>query len=114
MAYAMLALVAIFSLLPAPQISIEGGDKVLHFFTYFILSSCFTVLVRFDKSLPFIVIGLCSYGVMIEFLQGLTVYRSMEVFDMLANSAGVVSGLLIRMTSIPVLFRQIESRYFLK
>lgn len=110
MAYAMLAMVGVLSLIPSPDIDIEGSDKFIHFFTYFILSTGFTVLVRFNSSLLFVAAGLISYGIVLEYLQGLTGYRFMEGYDMLANSAGVIAGLMVRLTAIPGWFRRIELR----
>ncbi len=69
MAYAMLAIVGVLSLVPAPNVGIEGSDKLMHFSTYFVLSVFFTVLVRFNRSLVLIAGGLISYGVLLEFLQ---------------------------------------------
>ncbi len=111
MAYAMLGLVALFSLLPLSS-DIGTSDKVLHFTTYGLLSAGFTTLVRFNHQLLWVTAGLILYGILIELLQSLTGYRYMEVADMLANSAGVLSGLLLRLTSVPVWFRQIENRLF--
>ena len=110
MAYAMLGLVALFSLLPSPDIG--TSDKVLHFTTYCSLSAGFTTLVRFNHQLLWVAVGLILYGILIEFLQNLTGYRYMEVADMLANSAGVFCGLLFRLTPVPVWFRQFENRLF--
>ncbi len=112
MAYAMLVVVAVLSLIPVPDIGVEGSDKLIHFFIYFILSSAFTTLVRYNHRLLLVACGLISYGILIEFLQGMTAYRSMEAYDMLANSVGVLCGLLIRVSKIPTWFRQIELQYF--
>jgi VanZ family protein len=106
MAYALLAIVAIASLLPAPDIG--TSDKLLHLLTYAFLSIVFSTLVRLNLSLLKVVLGLILFGVVLEFLQGLTGYRTMDVNDMLANSAGVFLGLIVRLTPIPVWFRQLE------
>lgn len=108
----MLALVGVLSLLPAPEIDIEGSDKIMHLATYFILSAAFSTLVRHHKSILFIAIGLTGYGILLEFLQGLTGYRYMEVNDVLANTAGVLCGLLVRFSSVPHWFRNFEQRLF--
>lgn len=110
MAYTMLALVAVLSLIPSPDIG--GSDKLLHFITYFTLSAGFTTLVRHYRSLVFVAVGLIAYGAMLEFLQGLTGYRQMDLFDMMANSVGVLGGLLVRLTPVPGWLRVIESILF--
>ena len=40
----------------------------------------------------YLYIGLFAYGVLMEFLQGQTTYRSMEALDLLADSLGLVVG----------------------
>lgn len=115
MAYAILAIVGVLSLIPVPDIAdidVKGSDKLIHFLVYFLLSAFFTVLVRFNRSLILIAAGLISYGILLEYLQSLTGYRMMEGYDILANSAGVICGLLVRAGTIPLRFRQIESNYF--
>ncbi len=107
MAYAMLILVGIMSLVPAPEIDIKESDKLMHFFTYFILSAFFTALTRFNRNLIFVAVGLIGYGILLEFFQGMTTYRFMEIYDMLANSAGVICGISIRLTLIPEWLRKI-------
>ena len=110
-AYAMLGVVAVLSLMPDPP-GAGVSDKLLHFSAYAGLSVGFSTLVRFNRQLLWVVIGLISYGVLIEFLQGMTGYRFMEAYDVLANSAGVFCGLLIRLTPVPRWFRLVESRLF--
>ncbi len=110
MAYAMLILVALISLMPIQGVG--ASDKLLHFLTYFLLSMGFVSLADDFHRIKWTVIGLMAYGVVIEFLQGLTGYRMMEAMDMLANSAGVLTGLLVRFTSIPEWLRQWEHRWF--
>lgn len=104
-------MVGVLSLVPSPDIG-GSSDKFMHFITYFILSSGFTTLTQFNRNLIFVAIGLIGYGILLEFLQGMTGYRFMEGFDMLANSAGVICGLLVRLSAIPEWFRKIELRVF--
>lgn len=106
MAYALLVIVAIASLIPAPELG--TSDKLLHLLTYACLSSVFSTLVCRNISLLNVVAGLIVFGIVLEFLQGMTGYRSMEVNDMLANSLGVVMGLSVRLTPIPRWLRRLE------
>ena len=108
MAYAMLILVGVLSLIPSPDIG--TSDKLMHFVAYFTLSAGFVTLVQANRSLFIVVSGLIGYGILLEFLQGLTGYRMMDGFDMLANSAGVIGGLFIRATAIPTWFRVLEKQ----
>ena len=107
----MLVVVAYVSLIPVP-IDVAASDKLLHLITYFLLSAFFTTLVQNARSLWLVVSGLVLFGVLIEVLQGLTGYRHFEIMDMLANSLGVLSGALIRLTPAPVWFRRLEGRLF--
>ena len=111
MAYATLILVAVLSLMPVPETAVNVSDKVMHFVVYFILSAGFMVLVRQQSNIVKVAIGLVLYGVALEFLQGLTGYRMMEFLDMVANSSGVVAGLLVRLTPMPVWFRMLEAKF---
>ena len=110
-ACAMLLIVAIASLLPSPELG--SSDKLLHFSTYFVLSAVFTTLNQHSRTLGRVATGLILYGILLEVLQGFTGYRMMDALDMLANSFGVLGGLLVWLTPVPALFRQLEI-YLLK
>jgi len=94
-------------------INIPGLDKIIHFTLYFVLTMF--VLAGTDKWLGkikfiffFIIVLMCvSYGALIEYLQGtLFVARSMDIFDFIANSIGVIVG--------AILFSGLYKRKFLK
>jgi VanZ family protein len=106
MAYALLAIVAIVSLIPVPDIG--TSDKILHLLTYALLSTVFSTLVCRNISLLKVVPGLILFGVILEFLQGMTGYRTLDAYDMLANSVGVFLGLIVRLTPVPRWFRKLE------
>ena len=110
LAYGVLAVVALLSLLPAPQL-VAGSDKLIHFLVYLGLSAGFSALVCRHRSLYLVGAGLIVYGAGIEWLQGLTGYRYFEYQDIAANSAGVLVGLLIRLTPVPAWIRQLEQRW---
>jgi hypothetical protein len=54
--------------------------------------------------------GLITFGIVIEFLQLLTGYRSFEVLDMAADAAGVSLGLLLACTPMGYCLVWIERR----
>ena len=87
----MLLAVAIVSLLPAPP-DIGVSDKLSHFLTYVVLSGWFSLLARQRTVLVGSIIALIAYGMLIEWLQGLTGYRYAEWGDVIANSAGCLLG----------------------
>ena len=81
------------SLAPIPQpIGFEQGDKLEHFAAYGLLMALFGLAyvsrgARFAYAAGFILMGIA-----LEFLQGMTDYRTFDVFDMLANTIGVALG----------------------
>ncbi len=88
----LLLLVAIVSLIPVSGGS--GNDKLAHLIIYLLLSSWFSLIVSRATMLWRVLFGLIAYGLLMEFLQGLTDYRSLEFADAVANSIGVIIGLL--------------------
>ena len=99
LAYAQLLVVAILSLTPAVP-NVGGSDKLGHFLAYAVLSIAFSLIIRQRKSLWLILFGLIGFGILMEYLQGLTGYRYADPADALANSAGVVFGLLFHFTPL--------------
>ena len=100
--WALVLLVIYLSLTPAPlEVPIDQGDKVSHVLAYFVVMSWFANLYespvpRFGFALGFIVLG-----VALEFVQGWTGYRSLDVADMAANAAGVVLGWILAPPQLP-------------
>lgn len=97
--FSILLLIAILSLTPMPDVSI-GNDKLGHFLAYAVVSSWFSLIVKRTTSLWWVVLGLIAYGLLMEFLQGLTDYRVEDLADALANSLGVVTGLVCHFTRL--------------
>lgn len=86
------------SLQSIPKFNIPHFDKLVHFGMYFIL----TIIIIWDatqnkkssfKVFLFIVVFSISYGALMEFMQEhVFTKRSADLFDFLANSVGVLSG----------------------
>ncbi len=83
--------------------NIPYRDKVIHFIFYFvptILGSLFLIERKKKKSLPtkqltILAFSLIFFGIIIEVIQGtMTVNRSGDVYDALANSTGVILGII--------------------
>ena len=83
--------------------NIPYGDKVVHFIFYFvaaILGSLFLIERKKEKSIPtkqltILAFSLIFFGIIIEVIQGtMTVNRSGDVFDALANSVGTILGII--------------------
>ncbi len=82
------------SLLTVPEVNINIAflDKIVHFLLYFLLVGWFIQLYPQSHSKRIIVIAAISMGMLIEILQGMTLYRSFELADELANSIGAISA----------------------
>lgn len=95
---------AFLSLSAIPKINlglgIKSGDKYLHFTAYFGLSLLwyFALKERINKKVFnfFVPLALIVYGIILEGLQsGLTTYRTGDIYDAMANTAGVIVALII-------------------
>ena len=97
--FLVMILVAVASLAPVPE-GPELNDKVVHIIIYTILSAWFSLIVARTASLRWVFIGLVGYGILIELLQGMTAYRSLEIADAIANSIGAALGLICYFTPL--------------
>lgn len=78
-----------------PQFGPLTSDKVLHFTGYFLLTTWFTGVARTSRYW-LVGLGLMALGGSMEIAQGLMHNgRSAEWLDMVANTAGIVVGLLV-------------------
>ncbi|HHW4669877.1 MAG TPA: antibiotic resistance protein VanZ [Xylella fastidiosa subsp. multiplex] len=100
---AAILVVIIASVLPQkdlPQVP-AGGDKVEHLLTYFLLAWGAAVLFVRPLIVLAVGMGLVLLGIGIEVAQGMfTVDRLPDVADALANTMGVVLGMLMRLTPL--------------
>jgi VanZ family protein len=84
------AAIAWLSLAPIPQpLAAEGGDKLEHFAAYGLLMFVFCQIYDQPRTRLVYAAGFIAMGVTLEYLQRMTGYRTFDVFDMLANGAGV-------------------------
>lgn len=97
-------MIGVLSLSAVPKLNLElgikSGDKYLHFIAYFGLSIIwyFALRNKIPKKLFNIIVplGLIFYGIILELLQGgLTSYRTGDIYDALANTVGVIAGLVL-------------------
>jgi VanZ family protein len=80
-----------------PTVKVENIDKLFHSLAYFVLASCwlFTYYKKPAKKYT-IVISCIVFGIIIEVLQmNLTSYRTGDLWDVLANTFGVLLALLV-------------------
>ena len=95
--WGLVGLVVILSLLPGKtfhDIDFLVSDKIQHAFAYATVMIWFAGIYR-SSSYRWIVPGLVIMGIALEFLQLKYFHRQFEVRDMLANTVGVVAGLVL-------------------
>lgn len=91
----MVALVFAGSLMPGPPtLDVAQGDKLQHAGAYFVLMFWFSQVYRDGVPRMRTVAALIGMGILIELLQGLTTWRSADMFDVVANASGVTLGWL--------------------
>jgi VanZ family protein len=91
--WAWAAAIVWLSLTPSPpEVDIEHGDKLGHFASYALLMFWFAQLYAARFTRVAYALGFIAMGIGLEFLQAQVGYRSYDVFDMSANSIGVLLG----------------------
>ena len=89
----LVLLVIYLSLTPTPvTLPIREGDKLSHALAYFVLMSWFANLYPGVSVRMRFAAGFIGLGVILEFVQLWTGYRSFEVTDMAAGAFGVAIG----------------------
>ena len=89
----MVAGIVWLSLTPSPPtVDFEASDKVGHLAAYGILMLWFCRLYYFAATRMLLGALFVAMGIGLEFAQGALGFRSYELLDMLANTAGVLLG----------------------
>ncbi len=104
--FAGVTAVGVLSLIPVADMG--GNDKLLHFIAYGLMSGGFALLLRRWPTRLWAALGVVAYGVLLEYLQGLTGYRLFDPADMLANGVGAVAGLVLGWRPLVEGFRRQE------
>ena len=103
-----LSLVNLSGLPPVP----EGGDKVEHFLAYALLSASAVQLFAKRRACLLMAALLVALGVGLEFAQGaLTTTRMADSRDALANTLGVVAGLLTVFMPLRHVLQRLDARF---
>jgi VanZ family protein len=90
-----------------PEIPFDEGDKYGHMLAYGALMLWFAQL--YDRGERWIaMLALIALGVALEFVQRWTGYRTFDLWDMAADTAGVVIGLVLAPPRLPNFLRVIE------
>ena len=97
----VLTIVCLIKLNKMPNIGMSNGDKIFHLLAYVVLTflwvKTFLFKFGFKKASSLLYIGLFCiiFGIIIEVLQGvMTDYRSPDIYDVIANTSGVVLTIL--------------------
>ena len=90
--WGMVAAIIVLSLIPVEVDLGEDRDKLAHFAAYGSLSFWFGMIFGGRGLQLGVAVAFAAMGVGLEFLQGLTDYRSFEVADMAANAVGAGLG----------------------
>ncbi len=82
---------------PKNMIEIAQIDKIYHSIAYFVLSITWLFAFKKKSQTKYIIVILCIIlGIIIEVLQStLTIYRTGDYLDVLANSMGVILALVV-------------------
>ena len=90
--WGMVVTVVILSLIPLEIDLGHNRDKLAHFAAYGGLSFWFGMLIEGRGRELRVAAAFALLGVVLEFLQGLTDYRTFEIADMIANATGAALG----------------------
>ncbi len=99
-AYGLLAGIVIGSFLPPKDVNaihLPGSDKLIHASAYMLLTGAFLFSYRKKRVAEWwrVVIFLWMMGALIEFFQPIvSPGRERELFDLLANTGGIVIGVI--------------------
>jgi len=108
----MIAGVVVLSLIPVEVDLGKGSDKLAHFLAYSSLSLWFGMISSGRGRQLGIAVAFAALGVTLEFLQGLTDYRSFEIADMAANAIGAVLGWGLAQTPLNNALAWVERVFF--
>ena len=109
----LIALIWYLSLTPTPipDMGMDNTDKVGHFLAYALLMGWFAQIYHQIKPRILLMTTFIIMGIAIEFVQGMTEYRSFQYADMLADSIGIFLALAITHGSLSRILFNIEQRF---
>jgi VanZ family protein len=98
--WVLILLVVFFSLSPEPPevIQFEQGDKFGHLIAYLSLMLWFSNIYPGGTQRRSLSMAFFAMGAILEFIQGLSGYRTFQYTDMVANGVGILLGWLLAKT----------------
>jgi glycopeptide antibiotics resistance protein len=107
----LIVAVVVTSLIPElPDTDIKEGDKLAHLLAYGWLMFWFGMVAATSRARFGWAVALAALGVGLEYAQRMTGYRSFDVLDMVANTAGVGVGWLVAVTPAGKLLHWVDGR----
>ena len=111
MLFALVAVGSLWSADDLPSPSISGFDKLQHFVGYAVLSAWAVMLFARIRAQALAALLVIAFGIAIEVAQGLmTVDRSAESADAVANALGALAGLLLSPTPLAGALQRLDAR----
>src|SRR5687767_5439850 len=105
-------LIAVFSLITSPHITMPNNtDKLYHALSYSVLMGWWLQLFPQPRTRLLLAGIFISFGIGIEFLQSFHPLRHFDVWDMLANSAGILLAWLLGKTPLDQILYRFEKRF---
>jgi VanZ family protein len=80
---------------PMPDMGMDNSDKLGHFLAYGVLMGWFAQIYFNLRIRIGLVVAFIIMGILIEYVQGMTDYRSFQYADMLADSLGVLLAFIL-------------------
>ena len=99
----------LLSLIALPPGQPVGFDKLNHLLAYAAICGWFGSCVHRRWLFAVILFAVC-WGVLMEFLQSRTGYRTFEYYDMLANTLGALIGAVLVLSPLGRLVAWLDSR----
>ena len=114
--YALVAFIIFISLMPSPPAfsGFPGIDTLEHLLAYTIIMLWFGFIYLPGSAYRNLGLSLIMVGLILEIIQGESGYRTLEYFDMLANTLGVLFGRLLSKTSLSSVLVHVEGRMYIR
>lgn len=108
----IIAAIWLLSLIPhPPHVGFEGGDKVGHVVAYGVMMLWWSQILIRSRDHLIIAAAFVTMGILIEFVQRWTGWRTFEVADMIADAIGVAMGWCIACTPAGSILVRFESAF---
>jgi VanZ family protein len=111
--YALVAVIVYLSLTSSPldlNLGFKNQDKLYHATAYFSLMFWFSQIYHKKYQRGLLVLSFVLLGLLMEYLQSFSPYRTADIFDMVANATGVLLAFVVtlgRLRSILVVIERI-------